>query len=631
MRRLLPPLLLLFPFLSACGGTGSNPDEPQAPPAAQPAAPPVDLTAGLDDRAASVRAAAAFALGQSGDPGAAEALLAHWVDPEPEVRARVVEAAGRIATPALRTRVLSATRSSLEVVRRAAVLAPHAWPTDAPDAQRIDGALAELATQLAQGDERAARFGVPASALESPEVLWRALFTLARRGAEAGRDAFHLHLVDADPRARLFAAKGLAGIEVHDAGRVALEAASKDPDWRVAVEALRGLGTYGDRRSLDALQVALAHQSVNVRIVAAEALGAFTVDSPRVGALLALARGDASPSVRASALVADGALRGARALATLTAGAADSDPVVRGGAALGAGHLPSELAVPLLLRLAADPHPRVAGLAISALAGQRTNAAHARLVALLRGEDNGLRSGAALALRDQARAEDLSALAAGFEASVGDIGADAKVEILRTAATLDTTEARELLARAANDDDSWVGRIARGLGGASTDPEQNAPGPAPRISDPGANPMVVIETTRGPMVFELFPVEAPVHVLNFLSLARAGHYDGLDFHRVVPDFVIQGGCYRGDGNGGGTWRGPADSLGQEFTPRAYVRGSLGMPRGENPDSGGSQFFVTQRATPHLDGRYTIFGELREGLDVLDRIEVGDRIRSVRVR
>jgi cyclophilin family peptidyl-prolyl cis-trans isomerase len=92
--------------------------------------------------------------------------------------------------------------------------------------------------------------------------------------------------------------------------------------------------------------------------------------------------------------------------------------------------------------------------------------------------------------------------------------------------------------------------------------------------------------------------------------------------------VIQGGDHRGDGNGGVTWRG--EPLRAEFTPRKFVRGSLGMPRNDDPDSGGSQIFVTHRETPHLDGRYTIFGELVSGTDTLDAIEVGDRIKSVRV-
>ena len=130
------------------------------------------------------------------------------------------------------------------------------------------------------------------------------------------------------------------------------------------------------------------------------------------------------------------------------------------------------------------------------------------------------------------------------------------------------------------------------------------------------------------MTFELFADETPIHVHNFLTLAQDDHYDGLNFHRVVPDFVIQGGCYRGDGNGARPWRGEA--LRQEIGPRKYVRGSLGMPRNQDMESGGSQFFVTHRPTPHLDGRYTIFGELTSGSLVLDSIEVGDVILDVRL-
>ena len=142
---------------------------------------------------------------------------------------------------------------------------------------------------------------------------------------------------------------------------------------------------------------------------------------------------------------------------------------------------------------------------------------------------------------------------------------------------------------------------------------------------PAGRPIVEIETTKGTMVFELYPEDAPLHVVSFLELVGAGHYDGLDFHRVVPNFVIQGGCPRGDGNGGGTWLGPADALPAEFNPRPYARGVLGMPRNQNPDSNGSQIFVTHRPTPHLDGRYVVFGALLDGYDALDTIEVGDEI------
>jgi cyclophilin family peptidyl-prolyl cis-trans isomerase len=139
---------------------------------------------------------------------------------------------------------------------------------------------------------------------------------------------------------------------------------------------------------------------------------------------------------------------------------------------------------------------------------------------------------------------------------------------------------------------------------------------------------VEIVTNRGTMVFELLRNECPVHVFNFLTLAQRGFYDGTTFHRVVPDFVIQGGDVRGDGNGGASWRG--DPLRSEFTPRKFLRGALGMPRNEDPDSGGSQIFVTQRWTPHLDGRYTLFGVMLSGGEALDTIEVGDSILEIKL-
>ena len=169
---------------------------------------------------------------------------------------------------------------------------------------------------------------------------------------------------------------------------------------------------------------------------------------------------------------------------------------------------------------------------------------------------------------------------------------------------------------ALTDPDPYVRKVALGvyadltvLPPPTTAPERQPPAalPVPGVDYPlyRRNPQVEVTTTRGSMVFELFPAEAPMHVQSFLELARSGRYNGLTFHRVVPDFVVQGGDPRGDGNGGSAWNG--DSLRQEIGPRKYVRGTLGMPRNEDPDSGGGQIFVTHRPTPHLDGRYTIFG------------------------
>ena len=250
-----------------------------------------------------------------------------------------------------------------------------------------------------------------------------------------------------------------------------------------------------------------------------------------------------------------------------------------------------------------------------------------------------MRLAAVLALKETASAEDASVLALAAGTSQGDIGAEVAFNALEVLARIGTPEARATVEAAQGDARAHVRAVARKL-------MRNAFGGTPRLDEPAPaealalpvpgkdyplyrfNPLVEVVTTRGTLVFELFPAEAPLHVHSFLTLVERGAYDGLTFHRVVPDFVIQGGDYRGDGNGARPWQG--DALRAEFTPRKYTRGSLGMPRNEDPDSGGSQFFVTHVPTPHLDGRYTIFGELRAGGDVLDLIEIGDRILSAKL-
>lgn len=124
------------------------------------------------------------------------------------------------------------------------------------------------------------------------------------------------------------------------------------------------------------------------------------------------------------------------------------------------------------------------------------------------------------------------------------------------------------------------------------------------------------------MEFALFASDAPLTVYNLMSLADDGYFDGQLFHRVVPNFVVQAGDPRGDGNGG-----PGYAIRDELNRHRYLRGTLGMAL-SGPDTGGSQFFVTHSPQPHLDGGYTVFGQLADGGDVLDRIVQGDRIVRV---
>jgi cyclophilin family peptidyl-prolyl cis-trans isomerase len=123
-----------------------------------------------------------------------------------------------------------------------------------------------------------------------------------------------------------------------------------------------------------------------------------------------------------------------------------------------------------------------------------------------------------------------------------------------------------------------------------------------------------MKTSEGDIVFELFDEDAPKTVSNFKQLASQGFYDGLIFHRVIGDFMIQGGCPQGTGTGG-----PGYTFEDEINQHKIVRGALAMANA-GPNTNGSQFFiVTTEAAPWLDGKHTVFGEVRDGLDVVDRI------------
>ncbi len=138
---------------------------------------------------------------------------------------------------------------------------------------------------------------------------------------------------------------------------------------------------------------------------------------------------------------------------------------------------------------------------------------------------------------------------------------------------------------------------------------------------------VTVETDKGDIEMELFPQHAPKTVNNFVFLAQEGFYDGVVFHRVIADFMIQGGDPTGSGRGGPGYRFEDELKGN---PLRHERGSLSMANA-GPNTNGSQFFITHRPQPHLDGRHTVFGKVTQGQDVVDAIEQGDAMLKVTVR
>ena len=134
-----------------------------------------------------------------------------------------------------------------------------------------------------------------------------------------------------------------------------------------------------------------------------------------------------------------------------------------------------------------------------------------------------------------------------------------------------------------------------------------------------------IDTDKGTVVFSFFPDDAPMHCAAFIKLADAGFYDGLAFHRVEPGFVVQGGDPDGNGTGG-----PGYRLKAEFNDKPHLRGTVAMARSSDPNSAGSQFYLCLDDARFLDKQYTVFGQMSDGYDTLDRIRRGDKMQKVTI-
>jgi len=149
-------------------------------------------------------------------------------------------------------------------------------------------------------------------------------------------------------------------------------------------------------------------------------------------------------------------------------------------------------------------------------------------------------------------------------------------------------------------------------------------------------PVVTLKTVQGDIIVHFFPEIAPEHVKNFLFHCEEGNYAGTYFHRVIPGFMIQGGDFNtkdedptNDGQGGWSYKGMGTQLPAEFNSRKHERGILSMARAQDPNSAGSQFFIMHQDYPSLDGKYTVFGQVISGLEVVDKIVAVDRDRRDR--
>jgi cyclophilin family peptidyl-prolyl cis-trans isomerase len=279
----------------------------------------------------------------------------------------------------------------------------------------------------------------------------------------------------------------------------------------------------------------------------------------------------------------------------------------------------------------------VAAAAIRALAGmpERPATFAGMLERLLDGGDVMVRAAAAAALGELKPAGGARALAAAYTTGLADDLYQARTAAIEALAEYGPAAATPTLNAALGDKDWAVRRRAadllRGFDPASDAATRIRPAPgrpeeayaAPALVAPKVSPHVYLDTDKGTVEIEVAVLEAPLTAQNFLALARTGYFSGMAIHRVVPNFVVQAGDRRGDGEGG-----PGYTLRDEINTLPFLRGAVGMAL-DGPDTGGSQFFITQSPQPHLDARYTVFGRVVAGMDVVDRLQQWDVIRRVR--
>jgi cyclophilin family peptidyl-prolyl cis-trans isomerase/HEAT repeat protein len=571
------------------------------------------------DEDSSVAAAAFFALGLLKDSSAAE-LATTALRAAPSVSAEASWLLGEIGAAGRAPLVAVARDVALGSVRRAAALLALA---------RIRPATVEPIVPLLADPDTA--------------VQWRTAYVLAR-GRSASAVAALLG-ASASPWAdvRDQAARGLgralAGDSLGAKAQASLRRLAHDTSARVRVTAVRVIASYGASAG-DVIREALHDGDPAIRIAAAP-FAHLAFDSTSSG-WEEMWRSDSSFVMRRQ--LAESALRVNRLRADWAPWRIDPRWELRAAAAELDGHAAPRSARDLLEPALRDRDARVRAAATGALATLADSAstaaeARARLRVLLSDPDFEVRAAALGALAKGATFEDLMRAYASHAEHRGDLDSDARLAfwvlvdsaLARNAAALPDSVERALSALERPTDPlerlqaSRIARFAkwRDAGGAPRDPAWYMARAREALS--GRTPIARIETPRGAIELDLFASDAPVTVDNFVTLARRGYFDGQRFHRVLPNFVVQGGDPRGNGNGG-----PGYAIRDELNRRRYQRGTLGMAL-SGPNTGGSQFFVTHAPQPHLDGGYTVFGQLRSGADVLDRIVQGDRIVRITIQ
>ncbi len=604
--------------------------------------------------------------------------------PDPAIRVRAALAAGRIGDerggPLLQP-LLSDKSGQVRAMAAFGIqlLGDSGATADLlPLLSDADASVASAAARavgfLGRGDgEDALIAAIPGAAAPEPRATM--IQSLWRFADPASTSAALRYTADPDARVR-FAALYVLSRKPIETSLPALTAALSDSDADTAAMAARALGLLARRDSIPPLAAALDSGKtplVTNALIALEAIleknpGAVVAED-RKARILALA-GDANPNLAIPALVVlrqfeatdrevrqrlwsialtgEGRRRQVavvsvvaalreRARAALDAAASSPDRALRTTAAETLMFLPAAQAKPYREKLFADKEAVVRQEVLGSLkTPEAVRDGRALVNSALTDADAGVRAAAVEALGLLNDESILPLLSDALARSQADPSPDVAVAVIGVCEKLRSAAARSIVESAYHQNKTLVARLARrSLIQAFRSDRARLPAPeyktgrtsadyAALLSEAHRPQRARVETGRGEFVLRLAGRQAPLTVASFVRLARTSYFDGVAIHRVVPNFVLQDGDPTGTGNGG-----PGYEIRDELNPLAYERGTLGMAL-SGPDTGGSQWFVTLSPQPHLNGLYTVFGQVVAGQEVVEGIEQGDRIRKVTI-
>ena len=591
------------------------------------------LVQALADPEAEVRQMSAFALGLIGHDSAVAPLIEALADTSPIVQGRAAEALGSIGDP-----------SAAEAV--GGMVASHLAAAFDVDPEDLSYPLAPRVEAFRLGIYALARLDAyePLAAAVLDEdgqpILWwwPVAYALQRLEDPRALPALELLAGVQGSYGVAFAAQGLGALG--DAEAVDTLLPLLDPqrrDARVIVSAVRALAEIGHAKAERALLQLIRTRGLDqaVQVESVRALG--VVGGGESAMVLLDLVSHPWPPMRSAALRSLAQLDPENFVIVLSGLDSDRDWTVRTALAEALGFLDSGRALPRLTAMLGDTDLRVVPSVLSTLV--RLQAPNTRTVLLeaLASTDVGVRVAAARFIGDLKLEGAAPALVEAYERGAGDPSYVARAAALGALAKYGDPLALETL-KAALWDPDWAVRVHAAarlaeLEDSGDDTVAIRPAPtrlpesayaARHLVSPSVSPHAYIETGQGTIEVELAVLDAPLTADNFVTLARGGFFNGLTFHRVVPNYVVQAGDPRGDSKGG-----PGYTIRDELNEIPYLRGTVGMAL-DGSDTGGSQFFITHSPQPHLDGRYTAFGKVVAGMEVVDQLQQGDVIRRVRV-